>query len=273
VNLKKQIISMAALVVLLCTTGALAHDYWLEPENFFVTAGASVNVRMYLGGHLTSEEERPYKASATIRFELLSAHARQDISTLARDGETPVANLTLTKPGGYLLAMERKAQTITLLGEKFTEYLKEEGLDSIIQERARAGESESFGRERYNRYLKTLLQVGDKHDDTYQRIVGHRLEIVPQSNPYKLKPGSTLKLRVLFEGQPLSGATVFAVNRADGKIYTEQLQTARDGTITVKLERAGVWLIRMVHMQRCIKCEGSDWESFWTAISFGMKNL
>jgi uncharacterized GH25 family protein len=258
------------LTVILLSVVAFSHDYWLEPESFFIPVGGEVNVRMYMGQHLTSEEERPYKANATVRFELFSGDSREDLSKLAKD-EAPVARLAPPNPGNYLLAMERKAQTITLVADKFTEYLKEEGLDAIIKDRERLGESETNGNERYNRFLKTLLQVGDKHDDTFKRVVGHRLEIIPQHNPYKLKPGSSLKLQVLFEGQPLIDATVYADNRSNGTVQTQKLQTSHAGTIVVKLDRPGVWLVRMVHMQRCIKCGDINWESFWSAFSFGLK--
>ncbi len=269
--LKSRQAFVALSLLFLLSLSIAAHDYWLEPVEFFVSAGGSVVVRMHLGDHLKSEEERPYKASSTARFEMFSATGRKDLSALASDGETPVANLTFETPGTYLLAMERKPQTITLAAEKFTEYLKEEGLDSIIEHRARAGESEAFGRERYSRYLKSLLQVGDRRDDTFKRNAGHLLELIPQRNPYELKSGQTLKLQVLFQGQPLPDATVFAYHRAEGKVYTQKLRTARDGSINVKLERAGQWLVRMVHMRRCAKCEDIDWESFWTALSFGVR--
>ncbi len=270
-SLYQRVILCSALAVLLFSANALAHDYWLEPEAFFIAVGGSVTVRMHLGGNFVSEEERPYKESSNVMFELYTARGAQDLAPLAQDGETPVAQLKLNEAGNYLLAMERKPQTITLPAEKFTEYLKEEGLDSIIAERARLNESGSEGRERYRRFLKSLLQVGDRQDVIYKRVVGQELEIFPLNNPYDLKPGSTLRLAVFFQGQRLGGATVFAHHRAGGKVYTQKLKTDSNGMVYVKLERAGEWLIRLVHMRRCVDCKAIDWESFWSAFSFGVR--
>jgi len=42
----------------------------------------------------------------------------------------------------------------------------------------------------------------------FDRIVGHRLEIVPQENPFLVKVGGELLVKVLWEGKPLAGVGV-----------------------------------------------------------------
>jgi len=37
------------------------------------------------------------------------------------------------------------------------------------------------------------------------------------------------------------------------------------------LGQRGAWLVRTVHMQRCIGCDDADWESFWAAYSFALR--
>jgi uncharacterized GH25 family protein len=267
----KRTASIAGFVsILFLSISAFAHDYWLEPDAFIVKPGQQVIVRMFLGEHLVSEEERPFKELANVRFELFSNDGRSDLASRAQDDETPVAKLDLKKSGTYLVAMERKPQSISIEADRFTNYLKEEGLDAIVRERESRGETGTEGRERYRRFLKTLILVGDKRDDVFKTIVGHELEVVPAGNPYDAKPGDTLKLTVLFQGKPLTGATVFAHNRDNGKVSTQTLRTAADGTIVVKLDHPGQWLVRMVHMRRCVSCKDIDWESFWTSFSFGV---
>ena len=118
----------------------------------------------------------------------------------------PLRRVVFKSPGSYLIAMERNQSYIKLDAQKFTDYLKEEGLKDIIEQRMKSGESQTEGRERYSRYLKSLVQVGDRRDDTYKRELGFRLEIIPINNPYLLKLGDSLVVRVLFEGKPLAGA-------------------------------------------------------------------
>lgn len=56
--------------------------------------------------------------------------------------------------------------------------------------------------------------------------------------------------------------SVFADNRDCDMHATQMLTTDKDGKATVKLDRKGIWLIRLVFMQRCEKnCGAADWES------------
>lgn len=260
------------LGLLIFTMPVVAHDYWLEPEAFMIPAGGRVIVRMYLGDDFKIEEERPFQKNRTPRFQMFSAEETQNLLPSGPDGKSPVAQVTLRTAGNYLIAMERNAQIIKLSAAKFKEYLAEEGLEQIIALRHKSGEDKTEGRERYSRYLKSLLEVGDQRDEVYRRIVGHRLELVPQANPYELKVGEPLKMRVYFEGKPLSGAKVFAYSREAGRVHTQLGTTSGDGLASFTLDQPGKWLIRLVHMRRCVAaCGESDWESFWAAYTFGIQ--
>jgi len=269
--MNKRVIFAAAAVALMTAVIAYSHDYWFEPEVFFAPAGGSVRVRLYVGEGLKSQEERPLQKERTSRFQMFSAGKTQDLLAAGQEGQTPVTRLSFGPAGNYLVAMERKAQPITLDAKKFTAYLAEEGLEAIIAERERLGEANADGRERYSRYLKLALQVGDRRDDACQRVIGQRLEIAPQSNPYQLKVGAPLKVRILFEGRPLARAKVFTNSKDHDDIKEQDAITDKDGMASFVLDRPGQWLIRLVHMRRCQDCADADWESFWAAYSFGLK--
>lgn len=270
--MKMRLVISASLALVVFSLNALSHDYWIEPEVFFAPLNQPVNVRLYLGEGLKSESERPLQKERTVRFQLISGKETEDLLAAGKQDQTPIAQVMLKRPGNYLIAMERNASTIKLDAKKFKEYLTEEGLDSIIALREKAGESNMEGRERYTRYLKSLLQAGAVQDDAYQRKVGHQLEIIPQSNPYGLKLGDTLKVRIEFEGKPLAGAYVFANNRNAQAISGQRALTSVDGTASFTLDQPGQWLVRLVHMRRCAgSCQDIDWESFWAAYTFGMK--
>ena len=179
----------------------------------------------------------------------------------------PIYNFSAEKPGNYLLALERNWSYIKIEPQKFEDYLREDGLEYIIPEREKLGERQKEGRERYSRYLKSLLQVGNRHDNTYKKNSGMKLEIIPLENPYSKKVGDQLKLQVLFDGKPLAGRNVFADNRGS---ETQKMTTDKNGKFAMKIDKNGMWLVRLVFMQRCAKdCGEADWESFWGAITFG----
>ena len=164
--------------------------------------------------------------------------------------------------------MERNWSYIELAAKKFEDYLREDGMEYIIAERKKLGESQKPGKERYSRFIKSLLQVGDKHDSTYKKKLEMKLEIIPLENPYQKKAGDNIKFQVLFNGKPLADKTVFASNRNSSK---QKVKTDKNGRFSFTIEKEGLWLVHLVYMQRCQKeCNEADWESFWGAFSFGV---
>lgn len=267
--MKTKILS-ATIFAFLFSATAFAHEYWFEPETFFPAPKAKTAVHLYVGdGLIKDKEERPFQLAKTTTFQLFSTSKTLNLKTSLADQALPVYNFSADRAGNYLLAMERNWSYIKLEPAKFEDYLREDGLEYIIAEREKLGESAKEGRERYSRFIKSLLQVGDKRDVTYKKQLNLKLEITPLENPYSKKVGDKLQFQVLFNGKPLVDRTVFADNRDS---QTQKMTTDKDGKITMKIDRSGLWLVRLVTMRRCkTDCAEADWESFWGAFSFGMK--
>jgi uncharacterized GH25 family protein len=258
-------------LTLLAAIPVAAHDYWLQADTFFVKPGDTTALHLHVGDEFVSEGERFFQKKPTLRFDLVHGKDTVDLLPLGVEGKTPAANLTLKQAGTYLVRMERAPAKIELEAEKFNKYLAEEGLDGVLEQRKKLGEDKQPGRERYRRFLKALLQAGDERDDTATTVAGQMLEIVPLQNPYRLKTGDTLTVRILFDGKPLAGAKVFAHRRAGDKVTTQSTRTTADGDVAFKLDGDSVYLIRLVHMRRVTGEDGIDWDSFWAALTFGMK--
>lgn len=260
----------AIIFALLFSTNAFAHEYWFEPETFFLQPSGKTIVHLYVGDGLVKDrEERAFQLEKTPVFQLFSVGNTMNLKTSLTDGATPVYNFSAGKPGNYLLGMERNWSYIKLEAGKFEDYLREDGMEYIIAERAKLGEQHREGRERYSRYLKSLLQVGSKRDATYKKTLGQKLEIVPLENPYSKKIGANLEFQIFFDGKPLADRSVYADSRGS---RTQKMTTDKNGKVTMKIDRNGLWLVRLVNMQRCAQdCGEADWESFWGAITFGVR--
>lgn len=250
-------------------SSTFAHEYWLEPEKFFLTPKEKTIVRLFVGDGLVNDrEERPFQKNKTDIFSVYSRSNKIDLLGNLTDGALPVYEFSGDAAGNYLLAMERNWSHITLEADKFDDYLRTDGMEYIIAERAKLGESKKQARERYSRFIKGLLLVGDKRDDTYKKKIGLKLELMPLENPYAKKVGDKIAFQVLFDGKPLAGRTVFADNRMS---KTQKMITDKNGKISFVLASSGLWLARLVFMQRCkAECGEADWESYWGAFSFGV---
>ncbi len=92
-------------------------------------------------------------------------------------------------------------------------------------------------------------------------------------------------LRVLFRGRPLSGALVVALQASQPMTVAELLlelsskETAPGrvrersdsrGEVTLQLEEAGPWLIKVVHMEPTEGDPDVDWESWWSSLTLAV---
>lgn len=258
------------LMLLAAAVTTAAHEYWFEPETFFPSVGGNTVVHLYVGDGLIKDgEERKFELEKTPMFKVFSQRKTLDLLGVLVAGATPIYQFSADAAGNYLLGMERNWSYIKIEPEKFEAYLSEDGIDYIIAEREKLGERKKEGRERYSRFIKSLLQVGDKRDDQYKRKLGLKLELIPLENPYSKKIGDTITFQLLFDGKPAVGRTVFADNR---EAETQKMVTDSHGKFSFKVSKSGLWLARLVIMQRCkADCGEADWESFWGAFSFGVK--
>lgn len=258
------------VAIILTSASATAHEYWLEPESFFLKAGEKTKVHLYVGdGLIKDREEKAYQPEKTVTFQLFSIAGLVDLKPAVVAGAMPMFEFPDSKAGSHLLAMERNWSYIKLDADKFEEYLREDGMEHVIAERKKLGESKKEGRERYARFIKSLVLVGDKPDNTFATKIGSKMEIVPLDNPYSKKVGGQLRFQILFNGKPLPNRTVFADNR---DAPTQTMKTDKNGTVRMTITHAGMWIIRLVDMQRCkTDCAEADWESFWAAFTFGSR--
>lgn len=254
-------------VASLCQT-TFAHEYWLEPEKFFLAPNEKTPVHLYVGDGLVKErEERAYDAEKTTRFDIMSTLVTTDLRADIRQGAKPIYTFWSDRPGTYMFAMERNWSYIKLPADKFEEYLREDGMEYIISAREKRGEKNAEGRERYARFLKTIVKVGGRTDNVYKKRVGMELEIIPLDDPYG--GAKSIRFSVILNGKPLTGATVFADNRDAAQ---QKVVTGVNGVATFKIDKPGMWIVRLVTMRRCAKdCGEADWESLWGALTFGSR--
>ncbi|MEO7674793.1 MAG: DUF4198 domain-containing protein [Pyrinomonadaceae bacterium] len=264
-------IVVAAVLAFLLPIYAFSHEYFFEPESFFIQVNQKVDLRLFVGEGLKKEEERPFQAEKVRSFRQYFGKSATDVKN-NQDNSMPFFSYTSALQGNQLFTLERDWSYIKLEPQKFDDYLREDGMEYIIAERAKLGESQKEGRERYSRFIKTLLQVGETRDNAYRAKTGMKLDITPLENPYAKKPGDNLAFQIMFNGKPLVNRTVFADNRDGETISKQRFVTDSRGKVNVKLDRKGTWLVRLVVMQRCkIDCGEADWESFWGAFSFGLR--
>ncbi|PCC71798.1 Uncharacterized conserved protein, contains GH25 family domain [Nannocystis exedens] len=267
-----RVLALGFLAAFCLAFPARAHDYWLEFSPLSPAAGGALALSLWVGEDFTAEAQKAMERRRLVSLRQITALGELDLLAQARDGAAPFLDLRLGGAGGYLFGLERDASHIELKPLKFNRYLRHEGLGAAFAERKRAGERWQPGRERYTRYLKSFVQVGDPVDGVSTRVLGHRLELVPDRDLAAVRPGDRLGVQLQFLGEPLAGATVEAFARGrDGRVVAQAATTDADGRARFTVAASGPWLLRAVHMRRCAGCKDADWESFWSSYGFAVR--
>jgi uncharacterized GH25 family protein len=242
----------------------LAHDFWIEPSSFRPQPGARISVRLRVGQHLQGDP-MPRDPRYIERFAAVGVGGEMEIRGLS--GGEPAGYAAFLRPGTYWLVYDSSHDRLQLDAAKFDRYLGEEGLERIRKLRTARRAGDGPVQEMFSRCAKSLIAVGDGSGPGYDKVLGLELELVPERNPYALKPGEELPLRLLYHGKPLAGALLVAIpgGAPDAQVAARSDGSGRAG---LRLDRSGLWLVKAVHMVPAPKGSGADWESLWASITF-----
>lgn len=128
----------------------------------------------------------------------------------------------------------------------------------------------------YLKFAKALVLVsapGAEKLAGYDRVLGYRLELVPQANPFTLKPGDVLPVQVLFEGKPVgAGVEVDIISGEFPMTKGMELpayKTDERGVAQVKLERAGAQSLGADHVvSPSLDPQLADEDNYASSLSF-----
>lgn len=259
--------STAAFAILLtCVVGhARAHDFWIEPSQFVVRPQQAVSLYLREGDKLVGNS-LPYVTDWFREFSRSDARGREPVTSEL--GDNPAAVIEIRSAGTTLLGYWSTPNFVALAPAKFESYLRQEGLEYVLAQRARLGESGKEARENFVRCAKTYLTTNrDALNATLQAPLGFTLELMPPDNLHALVPGDRVDLRLLYLGKPLAGALVTAF-RKEAPEDKVQLRSDDRGRAALTLSAPGVWLVKAVHMVRLENHPRADWESYWASLLF-----
>ena len=256
---------LAFAALLLAAPCAAAHDLWLIPP-VEAKAGAPLKVQAISGGEFPKGDHAPDPAKFAKR-RLFDPVGKE--TAVEAGGTEELAGLLPFTPaaaGVHVIAVETTPKIITLEADAFNAYLVGDGLEHVYRLRAKEKTLGEAGRERYSKFPKALVRVGDGKAGDPCRAVGLPLEIVPTQDPFGRKVGDTLKVKVLFRGKPLADANLGWMHPGD-ETPAGTVRTDSKGEALVPVAKTGLMSIRLTHMTRP-KDKDFEWESFWTTLTF-----
>ena len=246
-------------------------------HNFWVIAGQRRNEALRIEAHVG--HHFPHSESAILPeriadFRLISTCGERLLGDGKVEGTALVTETANTCSGATMTALSLHPRSITLAEKSFTKYILEEDALAAVAADFMPGVTTTEQREVYSKYAKAILATA--HDEVVCRPVGQKMEIVPERNPVTMKPGERLPLRVLLDGEPISGVRVSSScdQLAQGG-YAAHTRTDADGRAAIALPVAGHWFVRAHLIRRHLDAsvvQGAQWESFWPSLTFRMED-
>jgi len=258
------------LSLLISTSAALGHEFWLSPETYQIAKGENIVAKLrggqkFVGGPFSFLPQR------FVRFDLVQGD--KTVAVEGRIGDRPALNMAAPGTGLWIVVHETTDSKITWKEwEKFAGFVTHKKLGTALQDHADRGLPETGFSENYRRFVKSLVAVGNgKGAD---QAVGLRTEIVALANPYTDDLPDGLPVQVLFEGTPRADAQIeiFAKDSA-GDVAISTVQTDQDGRALVPVSPGVEYLLDAVVL---LPLEAADitkdpvWESLWAALTFRM---
>ncbi len=227
--IKRIILLAVSVFVFGLVSTASAHEFIIKPQlwnNY--TSGQTVPFSVS-SCHIfmTSEEIEPIQHVA-VTFNGAKLDLTENKSFLTLDGA-----VKLEKAGTAVLAGHREGIIWSKTTKGWVEGLPKDGAGLIFANK-------------YEKFAKALLPV-DGDSTGFDTVVGHQLEIVPVDDPAKAHAGDLLRVKILYNGQPLS-TEVFATY--DGftdtpNSYAYYTECDDQGIATIKLTSTGLWMVRV----------------------------
>ncbi len=247
------------------TLSAANHDYFLLPENFFLHKGDKINLHLISGDLFTKDEEIGYQPAKTAKFMLYEGSKKTDLTKVAKDTAQPIISYTMLNAGQALVEMTRGFEFSDYSRDRYAQFLADQGLDKL-SEKVKSGNQFRI-KEKYTRYLKTLISVDNQDGSAYEKVLNDDYEIILKNNPYNKKYGDDMSAVLKFMGKPAKNAPVELYIKTTANVYTQNLITDAKGEVTFTMSREGIYLLRSVRIEATTD-KDADFESWWASYTF-----
>lgn len=253
---------------------AVASDSWLIADKHTLDAGQSVWLAV-LTGEIFPIADAPMSLDRISKF---VDHCGDNLRTMPdprAEDQTLAIHEPLSPGGIHVIGCVLEPRLIQLKPDRFEAYLRDERAESALAAFEASHEETAPVVERYTKFVKTVVEVQPAPDDDrgYQTPLGHRLEIIPLSNPCRWKTRTTVKVKVLLDGYPWANVPISAAHEGfEQQGYAYRTKTDVDGTASLYLKRSGHWFVKAHLIRPIIGLGEYQWESFWSTMSFDVRD-
>ena len=269
---------MRFLPLYLCAlwaSSAVAHEYWIEPQDFAPPADGML-VADLVNGEEFEGTRLPYLPARTVSY--VVAHDGRLQPVEARIGDRPALNMQSLGDGLHVVAFQSGWSQVTY--DEFAAFLRFAGHKDLIggaeaveaAHRARGLPEDRFT-EAYARYSKSLIGAGS--GEGADRRLGLETELVALDNPYTDDLTDGLRVRLYYAGEVRGREQVEIPARApDGSVAVSTVRTDSRGVAVIPVLPGHDYMLDAVVLrepgaERVARFD-AVWETLWANLTFSV---
>jgi uncharacterized GH25 family protein len=256
--MKKHLLATFCSALIVLPFSAQAHLYWIEPNEFFfyektkqMDKKVSEDLSFEISGgdtYFNADSNRTVDEAA-----YTFTYLKPDGSPLspAREFNSPqrrIIETSVDSKGTYTLAVTRSGKPMyysKLADDSWVAKAKDELTDDQMKG------AKVFGG--YFQHIKSYVTLHTP-TDSWQKPLGHALEIVPLSHPNLVYSSDSLKVKVLYMGKPVKDTHVSAIYQGfrakeHGKTPIS-VKTDETGVATLTFSQPSRWLITTKYIEK-----------------------
>ncbi|MGB1209086.1 MAG: DUF4198 domain-containing protein [Paracoccaceae bacterium] len=260
------------MVVALWTFGvaaARAHEFFIDAEPFVVPSGGVLTASLRVGEDFEGAAQA-YLPPNFRRFDVVMGG--QVVPVAGRAGDRPALNMPAPRDGLAVVVHVTRDYRLTYTNwSKFERFVTHKDAVWVLQAHQDRELNTDRVVERYSRYGKSLIAVGD--GGGADASVGLLTEIVAEANPYTDPGLSVMPVKVLYQGQPRKDAQVeIFAKTAEGLVTVSTVRTDDTGRAQVPVVAGSRYLLDAVVLRPLAVDSLKDptWESLWASLTFAV---
>ncbi|GAA4329904.1 DUF4198 domain-containing protein [Mucilaginibacter gynuensis] len=266
----KRIFYPLKLLFFVLVSFTAGNDYYLLAENFFLHKGDKLNVKIFSGILPQKDDYYVSPKPSAPKFELYEGSKKADVPASTKDSILSIPEHEMLNSGLALLHLTHAPVIHETESEDYVKHLETEDMAEAAT-KAKSIKDE-YIRERYSRFLKTLVMVDKQSGNVFDKVLGDEYEIVLKNNPYKLNYGDDITGLLYFKGKLLqSGHVDLYIRTSKGSLYPERFVTDANGQFFFKLSREGIYMLKAVRTEASAD-KNADFDTWWTSYTFAFSS-
>ena len=257
------------LLILMIAPAASAHEFWIEPVQYYVEPESMIEASLRLGDDFEGSTVA-YLESSTKRFELFNQGRTEKITP--RLGDDPALALKAQRRGLHVVVHQSTILTLSYTKwDKFQKFAENKDFKNIKARHKARKLADKYFVEAYSRHSKSLIAVGDGAGEDQQQ--GLEIELVAMQNPYTSDLSNGLQVTGYYRGEPLPDTQIELFEKApDGTVNVSLHRTGDTGTVNLPVKSNHQYLVDMVVLREpsesMTKKNRSVWETVWASLTF-----